>query len=117
AHRSLEQAGVPEVWVTLPSRVPPARVLRESPRRDPIPHFAHARKAGGQRSRVRREDLFRWRLVKRAVDPHRAKQGIAHVFLEPSGRLGTAIGPMIDLPGPTIVGPGGRPEPDLGRDA
>src|SRR5438105_6009914 len=116
-HCLLKERGVQEIGVPLTREVTPAWVLIEASGGDAVPHLAHARKAGGERPRVCREHFLGGRLVERAVDPHGAEQRIARVLLEPPGRLGAAVGAMVDVPGPAVVGPGGSAELDARGDA
>src|SRR5205814_3605780 len=116
-HRFLEERGIQEVGIALTGEVAPTRVLVEAPGGDSVPHLAHAEKPGGERPRVGRERFFGRGLVERAVDPHRAEQRIARVLLEPPGGLRAAVGPMVHVARPAVVGPGGRAELDARGDA
>src|SRR5882672_6394586 len=66
---------------------------------------------------VTTQHLLGRRLVKGAVDPHRPKQGVADVFLEPFRRLGAAVAAVVDVARPTVVGPSRCAEADIRRQA
>src|SRR5207237_9404812 len=108
--------GVQKIRVAHSSKPRLTNVLTQSFGSEPVPYFAHTRKSRGKRSRVRLQLFFRWRIVERAIDPHRPKQRIARVLFESLRRLRPTVVALIDVAKPAVVRPGRGSKADMGRN-
>src|SRR3989442_14295219 len=116
-HIVLEERRVQKVRIAHPGETRLRRILTQSHCGDTVPDLADTRERRRQGPSVGLQLLLRGRIVEHAVDPDRAKQGIARVLLESLGRLRTAIAAVVDIAKPTVIGPGGRPKPNARWDA